>query len=109
MLQWVPYHANCTSCGNAYPWKAAEIARAKRTLAEQAELENWSDAVRARADELVDDIAADRAAASGVDAAMKWLARRSGESVIATILDTIERLGSATLKQALRPKFPGHF
>ncbi len=109
MLQWVPYHANCTYCGQAYPWKADEIARAKRTLAEQAEIETWSDAVKARADELVDDIAADRTAASGVDAALKWLGRRGGESAIATILDTIERLGSATLKQALRSHFPGLF
>jgi hypothetical protein len=109
MLQWVPYHANCQSCGQAYPWKASEIARVRRTLAEQAESEHWSDAVRARAEELVDDVAADRAAASGVVTALKWLALRGGEGATATILETIERLASPTLKQALRPSFPGLF
>jgi hypothetical protein len=109
MLQWVPFYGNCMSCGRAYPWKAAEIARAKRTLAEQGETENWSDAIKARADELVDDIAADRATASGVAAALEWLALRGGEDATATILDAVERLASATLKQALRPTFPGLF
>jgi hypothetical protein len=109
MLEWVPYHSNCIYCGKAYPWKADEIARAKRTLAEQAEVENWSDDVKARADALVDDIAADRAAASGVLAALKWLAQHGAESATATILDAVERLGSVTLKQALRSSFPGQF
>jgi hypothetical protein len=109
MLGWVPYHGNCANCGSAYPWKGDEIARAKRTLAEQAETENWDAAVKARADELVDDIAADRAVASGVVAALKWLAQRGAESATATILDTVERLAGATLKQALRPSFPGLF
>lgn len=109
MLQWVPYHGNCTYCGKAYPWKAADIARAKRALAEQGEVETWSDAVKARADELVDDIAADRTTASGVVAALNWLERRGAESATATILDTIERLASADLKQALRANFPGRF
>jgi len=109
MLQWVPYHANCMYCGKPYPWRAAEIGRAKRTLAEQAEIERWSDAVRARADELLDDIVADRAAASGVAAGVKWLERHGGERAGATMLEAVERLGSATLKQALRPSFPGVF
>lgn len=109
MLEWVPYHAHCTYCGKAFPWIADEVARAKRTLAEQAELERWSDAVRARADELVDDIAADRTAPSGVVAALKWLAAHGGESAAPTILETIERLAGVTLKQALRANFPGSF
>jgi len=109
MLQWVPYHSNCWQCGKAYPWRAADIARAKRTLAEQAEVEHWSDAVKARADELVDDIAADRPAASGVVAAIKWLELHGAENATPTILDTIERLASTTLKTALRPSFPGLF
>jgi hypothetical protein len=107
MLQWVPYYVNCPDCGKTYPWQADEIARAKRTLAEQAENENWSDGVKARAAELVDDIAADRTAASGVDAALQWLANHGAESATATILDTVERIGSATLKQALRATYPG--
>jgi hypothetical protein len=109
MLQWVPFYGNCMDCGNAYPWKAAEIERARRTLAKQAETENWSDAVKACAGELVDDIAADRAVASRVSADLKWLALHDGEGATATILDAVERLGSATLKQALRPTFPGLF
>ncbi len=109
MLQWVPYHDNCASCGKPYPWKADAIARAKRTLAEQAEVEDWSDAVKARANELVDDIAADRAAASSVVVALKWLEQNGGEGAPATILDAVERLGSATLKGSLRPNFPGLF
>jgi len=109
MLQWVPYHENCWQCGKAYPWKAANLARAKRTLAEQAEVEHWSDAVKARADELVDDIAADRSAASAVVAAVKWLELHGAESATPTILDAIERLASTTLKTALRPSFPGSF
>ena len=109
MLQWVPYHENCWQCGNPYPWKSANIARAKRTLAEQAEVEQWSAAVEARADELVDDIAADRTAASGVLAALEWLAQHGAENATPTILDTIERLASTTLKTALRARFPGNF
>ncbi|HTJ26020.1 MAG TPA: DUF2321 domain-containing protein [Candidatus Limnocylindria bacterium] len=109
MLAWVPYHTNCTSCGRAYPWKADAIARAKRTLAEQAEIENWSDTIKARADDVVDDIAADRAAPSAVIAALAWLARHGAESATETILDAVERLASPTLKQSLRASFPGRF
>lgn len=109
MLQWVPYHANCISCGKPYPWRAAEIRRAKTTLAEQAENEGWSDEVRARADELVDDIVADRATASYVAAGVKWLERRGSENAGVTMLEAVERLGTADLKQALRPSFPGIF
>ena len=109
MLQWVPYHGNCMYCGTAYPWKAAEIARAKRALAEQAEVEHWAPAVTSRAGELVDDIAANRATASGVAAAVKWLAQGGSDGAEATILDAVERLASADLKQALRPMFPGLF
>ncbi len=107
MLHWVPYYGNCTYCGNAYPWKAADVARAKWTLAEQAEVQGWSDTVTARADALVDDIAADRTTASGVDAALQWLARHGADGATATIIDAVERLASATLKQALRANFPG--
>ncbi|MGH7838492.1 MAG: hypothetical protein ACREQC_11810, partial [Candidatus Binataceae bacterium] len=109
MLQWVPYHGNCPQCGSAYPWKAADIARAKRTLAERAEVEQWPVAVKARADALVDDIAGDRAAASGVVAGIQWLAQHGAESASGPILDAVERLAGATLKQALRPSFPGQF
>lgn len=109
MLAWVPYHGYCTYCGKAYPWIAAEIARAKRAFAEQAEIGDWGEAEKARADELVDDIAADRSTASGVAAALQWLEGRGGECATETILDTIERLASATLKQALRANFPGRF
>lgn len=109
MLQWVPYHGNCMYCGAAYPWKAAEIARAKRALAEQADTKHWSAAKTVRADELVDDIAANRATASGVAAAVKWLAHEDGDVAEATVLDTVARLANADLKQALRPLFPGLF
>ena len=109
MLQWVPYHENCWQCGKAYPWKAANIARAKRTLAEQAQVEQWSEAAKARADELVDDIAADRTAASGVLAALDWLAQDGAESATPTILHAIERLATTALKTALRARFPGSF
>ncbi len=107
MLQWVPYDGNCTSCGNAYPWKAANVARAKRTLAERAELEKWSAAVKARADEVVDDIAAERATASGVVTALQWLALQGAEGATAPVLDAVDTIATATLKQALRPHFPG--
>jgi hypothetical protein len=109
MLQWVPYHSNCWQCGKAYPWRAADIARAQRTLAEQAEVEHWSDEVKARADEVVGDIAADRAVASGVVAAVKWLEHHGAESATATILDAVDRLAGTALKTALRPSFPGSF
>jgi len=109
MLQWVPYHANCTYCGKPYPWRAAEFARIERSLAEYADVEQWSEAVRARADELVADIAADRTGAPPVVAGVKWLEQHGSERASAVILDAIERLGSATLKQALRPSFPGIF
>jgi len=109
MLQWVPFYGNCMHCGRAYPWKAAEIERSKRTLAEQAETENWSEAVKTRADRLVDDIAADRASASEVAAALSWLTLHGGEAATATILDAVERLAGAALKTGLRPIFPGIF
>jgi hypothetical protein len=109
MLKWVPYHAYCWHCGNAYPWIAADIERAKRALSEQAEVEHWDDAVKARADELVDDIAADRAAASGVNAALQWLSIHGAEHATPTILDAIDRLADVKLKTALRPDYPGTF
>jgi hypothetical protein len=109
MLQWVPYHAYCWQCGKAYPWRADDIARAKRTLSEQAEVEHWSDAVKARAEQLVDDIAAERAAASEINATLQWLGRHGAENAAPTILDTIERLAAMELKQALRSNYPGVF
>jgi hypothetical protein len=109
MLAWVPYHSNCWKCGAPYPWKAADILRAKRTLAEQAEVEGWSDAVKSRADQLVDDIAGERATASEVIATLNWLAHEGAQSATPTFIDTIERLGTMTLKQSLRSNFPGTF
>ncbi len=109
MLRWVPYYGNCLHCGTAYPWKAADIARAKRTLEDQAAVEHWSDEVKLRAEQLVDDIAADRTTASYVTAAIRWLSQHGGDAVEPAILDTVERLASAELKQALRPTFPGLF
>jgi hypothetical protein len=109
MLAWVPYHAYCWQCGSTYPWRASDIVRAKRTLSEQAEVEGWSDAVKARADELVDDIAANRVAASEVNAALAWLGEHGAEHAAPTILDAIDRLADMQLKQALRSQFPGAF
>ena len=109
MLQWVPYHGNCASCGAPYPWKADDIARAKRALAEQAETEKWPPALAARAGELVDEIASDRATGSAVAAGIGWLVAQGAEGASAALLDAVERLGSASLKQALRPTFPGLF
>jgi hypothetical protein len=109
MLRWVPYYAYCWQCGSAYPWIAADIARAKRTLCEQAEVEHWNDDVTARAYELVDDIAADRTAASGVNAALQWLSDHGAEHATPTIVDAIDRLADMKLKQALRSQFPGNF
>ncbi len=109
MLKWVPYHAYCFHCGNAYPWRADDVARIKRTLSEQAEVERWSDAVKARANELVDDIAADRAAASGINSALKWLGEHGAETATPTILDALETLADMELKQSLRSNYPGAF
>jgi hypothetical protein len=109
MLQWVPYYVNCMYCGKPYPWRAADLERANRSLVEYADVEHWDEAVTARAHELVADIAADRIAPSAVVAGVRWLEQQAGERASATILDAIERLGSATLKQALRPSFPGIF
>jgi hypothetical protein len=109
MLQWVPYHEHCSACGKAYPWKAGAIERTKRTLAEQAEAGKWNDAVAERARDLIDDIAADRASAVSVSAAIKWLEGRGCEGVTETILDAVAQIGSMPLKTALRPEFPGLF
>ncbi len=109
MLQWVPYHPHCMHCGAAYPWIADEVARAKRTLAEQGEVDRWSDDVKARADELVDDIAGDRVTSSGVGAALSWLTLHGGGGGSAAIVDAVERFGSLDLKQALRANFPEQF
>lgn len=109
MLIWVPYHAYCWHCGHPYPWRAADIARSKRALAEQAEVEHWTDAVTARANELVDDIVAERAAPSHVNAALLWLSEHNGEHARPIILDAIDRLADMELKQALRSDFPGIF
>lgn len=109
MLRWVPYHSNCAFCGKPYPWIAADVARAKRTLAESAEVGQWNAPIKKRADELIDDIAGGRALPSEILAALKWLAQQGAETAEPAILDAIERLGSADLKQALRPNFPGLF
>ncbi|MBV8600956.1 MAG: DUF2321 domain-containing protein [Candidatus Eremiobacteraeota bacterium] len=109
MLQWVPYHSNCIACGKPYPWRAAEIARAKRTLAEHAEVEAWEAPLHARAAEILDDIVAERAAPSAIVAGLRWLAAHGAESATPAILDVVDRLGTAELKQALRPSFPGSF
>jgi hypothetical protein len=107
MLEWVPYHGNCPECGKAYPWKADDVARAKQTLADQADVEAWSDAMKARADQLVDEIAADRATASSVLAALDWLAARGAKTAPGTIVDAVDRFGSSSLRQTLRSEFPG--
>ncbi|MBV8073990.1 MAG: DUF2321 domain-containing protein [Candidatus Eremiobacteraeota bacterium] len=109
MLQWVPYHAHCGACGKAYPWRAREIARAKRTLAEQAEVEGWDGELAARANEMLDDLIAERAAPSAIVAGLRWLSAHGAESATPAMLDAVERLGTAELKTALRPSFPGLF
>ncbi|MGH7329753.1 MAG: DUF2321 domain-containing protein [Polyangiaceae bacterium] len=109
MLQWVPYHSYCQACGKPYPWIDSEITRAKRALAEHAEVEHWSDDTKARADKLVDDIAAGRATGSEIVAALGWLRQRGAEKAEPPILDAIERLAGPELKTALRPSFPGQF
>ncbi len=109
MLKWVPYHAYCWQCGNAYPWRADDINRVKRSLAEHAEVQHWDDAVKARADQLVDDIAADRAVPSGVNAALEWLREHGAEQAGPIILDAIDRFAETKLKQALRSDYPGAF
>lgn len=109
MLQWVPYHGNCMYCGAAYPWKAADVARAKRTLAEQAEVAAWAPSARERAEALIDEIAAGRATPSNVDAALEWLARQGAEDAREPVLDFIERLSDPALKQALRGRYPDRY
>ncbi len=109
MLQWVPYDGNCASCGAAFPWKADCIARLRRTLAEQADVERWSADVAARANALLGDIAADVATGNEVATAVKWLEQQGAESAPATVLEAVDLLGAAPLKQALRPLFPGLF
>ena len=109
MLQWVPYHAFCVGCGRPYPWTQTELSKAKRTFAERAEVDRWDDTVKSRAAELVDDIAGERATASAVVAAIAWLEQHGAEHATPAILDLIDKLGSANLKTALRPHFPGTF
>ncbi|MBV8354468.1 MAG: DUF2321 domain-containing protein, partial [Candidatus Eremiobacteraeota bacterium] len=108
-LKWVPYHSNCTSCGKPYPWKANDLERLRRTLAEQAELDGWDDVAKSRAQELLDDIAADRIAPSSAQSGLRWLEHRGAAGATATLLDAIERLGALPLKQSLRASFPGRF
>lgn len=109
MLQWVPYHFYCVACGKPYPWIAAEILRANRTLEECAEVEGWDETVTSRARELIDDIVGERATPSAVLAAIAWLEGRRARSATQALLDTIDKLGSANLKTSLRPHYPGSF
>lgn len=109
MLKWVPYHAYCSGCGKPYPWVAADISRAKRTVSEMSEAEKWSEPVEKRALELIDEIVATTATPSSVVAGVAWLESSGAQSATPAILDAIERLGSADLKTALRPHFPGVF
>lgn len=109
MLKWVPYHAYCGSCGKPYPWTASDINRAKRAIAEAAEAEGWSSEVKARADEIVDEIVADRATASSVRAGVEWLEHRGAQNATQAIVDALSRLGNPDLKTALRAYFPGVF
>ena len=108
-LEWIPYHANCVQCGAPYPWKTADVERAKRAVAEQAEVDRWDDALRARADELIADISADRAAPAGVRAGLRWLAAHAGDDATEAILDLIDRLPQPELKRALRSTYPDRF
>ena len=109
MLQWVPYHSFCSTCGKPYPWIGSEIARAKRALAEAGEAERWDETVMQRAGELIDDIAGERTTPSYVTAGVHWLSQRGAENAAQTVLDVVGRLGTAELKQGMRPHFPGQF
>ena len=109
MLKWVPYHGYCTSCGEPYPWIAADVARARRTIEQQAQVEKWTDEMRTRGLALVDAIVAERATPSELLATVKWLELSGSENATNAILDAVGLLGGADLKTALRPHFPGLF
>jgi len=95
------YHPHCGNCGKAYPWRAVAIARANRELNELAEVEEWEDAVKERARELIGDIASDNVSASGVRTAIKWMEQRGGEGAGKLVMWTVRAIGSAALAKTL--------
>ncbi len=102
VADWVPYHNHCPQCGKAYPWRADAVERAKRSIEEEAEVEDWNAAVKERALELVGDIASDKASGSGVATTLKWLAQRGAEGAQSIMLDLVKSIASDALKDALR-------
>ena len=97
-----PYDAYCKECGKPFPWRIAAVERAKRTLAVEADVEDWNVAVKDRASEMIDDIASDSAKGSEVVSSLKWLAQRGGEGAKAIIVDTIRSIGPEALKGYLK-------
>jgi hypothetical protein len=96
------YDAYCNGCGTAYPWRADAIHRAKRALADEADIEQWNTAVTERATEMIDDISRDRTTGAQVITSIKWLGQRGGDGAKAIILDTIKSIGSEALKGYLK-------
>jgi hypothetical protein len=103
----IPYPPYCKYCGKPYPWQADTIARAKRTIEEQADVEEWDISIRERALELIDDISADKANASGVRTALRWIEQRGGGGAKSIIGDCIKSIGSDALKAGIKAHFPG--
>jgi hypothetical protein len=98
---WVPYHNHCPSCGSAFPWRAAAIQQANRSIEELADVEDWNVATKDRALELVGEIAADKATGSGVLTTLRWLAQRGAEGAKSVIMQTVKSIGSDALKSYL--------
>lgn len=103
MGEWVTeYHQHCPACGKPYPWRADAIERARRSLEEAAEVEDWNVAVKDRALELVGEIAADKASGSSVATALRWIEQRGGKGAKSIILDVVKSIGTDALETALR-------
>lgn len=98
------YLGYCPACGHAYPWRERAVQRAKRTLEELAEVEDWNEAAKERALELVDEIATDTATASLIETRLAWLSQRGAEAAKSVIIELVKSIATDGLKAILKAK-----
>lgn len=93
---------HCVGCGSAYPWTTAAREEVLKTLALQAEVEEWDDARKERTQEFFDEVADGSISAERVEATITWFGQRFGEAAKSTLWGIVRAVGTEGVKSVLR-------
>jgi len=104
MGDWVPYHNYCSSCLKPYPWIGDRLARAKRMIEDESDIQAWDVATKERALELADDLAADRLEPQAISTTARWIEQRAPKEAVGFVWEIVKSLATDSAKNWLRSK-----